>query len=340
MTANALRVGFYGCGGFAQRYHVPALVDGGPARIAAVYDPAPSERLRAIVAQAGAALVAAPEALLADGACDAVIVSTPHALHHAHAGAALEAGRHVLVDKPFVMRSAHADALAALARAKGRVGGVAFNRRLDRGCVRARELIATGALGAVRHVETVQLGYERRGWFLDPALGGGGAFTGRGTHMADLVPWLLGRPPRAVLARLRPGPAGEVDRGGFIDLDFGDLDARMTCIDAGWHMWDEVRVFGEDGMVELRRPLGLAIGWHLVWQRERGRVVEEIAADDTPGACTRDFVDAIARGRPPVCSFADAWISVRVIEAAFDSARDGGWVAIGASGHQPAALDR
>ncbi len=328
MTAAPLKIGFLGCGGFARRYHVPALIGAQSARIAAIHDAHPADALREVAAQAGAKLLGTIAELLAPGLCDAVIVSTPHTLHAGHVRQVLEAGRHVLVDKPFVMHGAEARSLADLARAKAVIAGVAFNRRLDRGCIRARELIASGALGALRYVETVQLGYEQSGWFLDPALGGGGPYTGRATHMADIVPWLTGRTPRAVLSRVRPGPAGRTDRGGFIDLAFDDLECRMTCIEEGLRAWDEVRIFGDDGMVELRRPLHFPIGWQMVWQRERGRAIEEIAADDSPGACTRDFVAAIAAGRPTVCSFDDAWISVRIIEAAFESARGGGWIAI------------
>jgi predicted dehydrogenase len=318
-----IKIGFLGCGGFARRYHVPALLEAADARIAIICDPQPAPALRAVAEQAGAPLVADIDALLAPGACDAVIVSTPHTLHHRHAGAVLEAGRHVLVDKPFVMHAREAEELAALAAARGVVAGVAFNRRLDRGCLRAREIIRSGALGAVRLVETVQLGYEKAGWFLDPALGGGGPFTGRGSHMADLVPWLVGQPPRAVRGRVRAGAPGRSDHGGFIDVRFDGIECRITCVEEGWHMWDEARIFGDDGMIELRRPLGLAIGWQLTWQRERGTVIEEIAADDAPGGCTRDFVAAVRERRDPVCSFRDAATSVRIIAAAFVSAAEG-----------------
>jgi predicted dehydrogenase len=103
----------------------------------------------------------------------------------------------------------------------------------------------------------------------------------------------------------------------------------MTCIEDGWHMWDEVRIFGDEGLIELRRPLAYPIGWQFTWSCERGRVVETIAADDTPGGCTRDFVAAVRDGREPVCSFRDATTSVRIIEAAFASAaQDGRWIAL------------
>lgn len=329
MTPNRLKIGFFGCGGFARRYHVPALVDSPDARIAIVCDVAPAPALRDIAARAEAPIVAKPEELLAPGTCDAVILSTPHTLHYEHAKAVVAAGRHILVDKPFVMHVREAEELASLAAARGVVAGVAFNRRLDRGCLRARELIRAGALGPVRYIETTQLGYEKAGWFLDPALGGGGPFTGRGSHMADLVPWLVDKAPRSVRGRVRAAAAGRSDHGGFIDVRFDDLECRITCVEEGWHMWDEVRIFGEDGLIELRRPLNFPIGWHFTWRHERGRLVEEIAADDTPGGCTRDFVAAIAEKRAPVCSFAQAATSVKIIAGAFTSAAQGeAWLAI------------
>ena len=67
------------------------------------------------------------------------MISTPHGLHAEHARAALTEGRHVLLDKPFALRSAEAAALSELAAARGLVAAVAFNRRFDPGCRRARE---------------------------------------------------------------------------------------------------------------------------------------------------------------------------------------------------------
>jgi predicted dehydrogenase len=323
-----LRVGFIGCGGFARRYHVPALLGSDQARIAAVLDPGDAPALAELCATAGAARVDALPALL--GAVDAVIVSTPHTLHASHAAAALGAGLPVLVDKPFVMTAADAIRLADDAGRRGLVAGVAFNRRFDRGCLRAREMIRAGAIGRVRYVETVQLGYERAGWFLDPALGGGGPFTGRATHMADLIPWLLGRAPTRLAARVRGGGATRSDAGGFIDLQFGELECRLTCVEEGWRMWDEVRVFGETGLLELRRPLDLPIGWELRAWIGRGEAGEVVAADPTPGAATRNFVAAVAGREAVACSFAEALVSVRIVEEAFASAASGGaWRALG-----------
>ena len=258
------------------------------------------------------------------------MVTTPHALHAKHVAFALRQNWHVLCDKPFVMRTSDAQALAAEAERRQLINAVAFNRRFDRGCLRAREIIRAGGIGAVRYVETVQLGYEDKGWFLMPTLAGGGPFTGRATHMADIVPWLVDRRPTRLRARVRGGSEMRVDRGGFIDLMFGDLECHMTCIEEGWHMWDEIRIFGDDGLIELRRPLKFAIGWELAVATRRSEVLEELTADPTPGGATANFLAALRMGGPVACSFADAAVSTAIVKQAFASARtDGGWIDLG-----------
>ncbi len=318
-----------GCGNFARRYHVPTLLADPAVTLAAIFDPLPSPAVTALAAQANAALVDRIDALPRPAGRTMALVTTPHALHARHVAFALDQGWAVLCDKPFVLTASEATALADRAETLGQANAVAFNRRLDPGCLRARAIIRAGGIGAPRYVETIQLGYEREGWFLVPELGGGGPFTGRATHMADIVPWLFDRAPTRLRARLRGGSAARVDHGGFIDLLFGELECRMTCIEEGWHMWDEIRIFGDDGMIELRRPMNMPIGWALSVQTRRGVAGETLAADPTPGDATRDFLAALRDGSRPACSFRDAILSAAIVETAFASARgDGNWLAL------------
>jgi predicted dehydrogenase len=181
----------------------------------------------------------------------------------------------------------------------------------------------------VRFVQTVQLGYERAGWFLVPELGGGGPYTGRASHMADLVPWLLDLAPTRLRSRVRTSSPSRSDHGGFIELQFDALECQMTCIEEGLHMWDEVRIFGDDGLIELRRPLTAPIGWALTRLSGRGQIAEELPADSHPGDATRNFVDALRGLARVACTFADAVASVAIVELAFESAhRDGEWLAV------------
>jgi predicted dehydrogenase len=326
---EAISVVMIGCGSFSRRYHVPVLEADSGVMFAAIFDPSPSAGVQDLAARTGALLVADLEDLPAPARTAMAIVTTPHALHADHVAFALERGWHVLCDKPFVLRTSEARGLAAEAERRRRVNAVAFNRRFDRGCLRARDIIRGGGIGAVRYVQTVQLGYESKGWFLVPALGGGGPFTGRGTHMADIVPWLLGRQPTAVRARVRGGSDTRADRGGFIEVLFGDLECHMTCVEEGWHMWDEVRIFGEEGLIELRRPLKHPLGWELAVRTRRGEALEQLEADPKDGDATADFLNALRTSAPVACTFADAAVATAIIERAFASACSGSpWLAL------------
>ncbi|MEP6970709.1 MAG: Gfo/Idh/MocA family oxidoreductase [Betaproteobacteria bacterium] len=317
----------FGCGGFARRYHVQPVLDAPDVRIAGIFDPYPQAEVVALATRAGAPLCRRIEDLPGASGTAFAIITTPHTLHAAHIDAALDRGLHVLVDKPFVSTEADAIRLSKRANAVGLLNAVAYNRRFDAGCLRAREILRAGGIGAVRYVQTVQLGYERAGWFLIPELGGGGPYTGRASHMADIVPWLIERKPTALRSRLRSSSPTRSDHGGFIELRFDDLECHMTCIEEGWHTWDEIRIFGDDGLIELRRPLEAPLGWELTWSSQRGARREWQQADGTPGDATRDFLTALRGQGTPACTFAQAADSVRIIEQAFLSARNPGeWV--------------
>jgi predicted dehydrogenase len=334
-----LSIYMFGCGAFARRYHVPAIEADGAMRIAAIFDPTPAPETLALARRHGAPVCAriadlppVPPASAPDSSFAAfAIVTTPHMLHTAHVDAALDRGLPVLVDKPFVMRAADALRLAERAEAAKLPNAVAYNRRFDANCIRARELIRAGRIGTPRYVQTVQLGYERAGWFLVPELGGGGPYTGRATHMADLLPWLLERQPSRLRSRLRAAAhARRSDHGGFIELQFDDLECQMTCIEEGWHMWDEVRIFGDEGLIELRRPLTMPIGWSLDVLTDRTGHSEHFAADPTPGGATNDFARALRGQGRVACTFREAVPSVNLVERAFRSAREGGtWLELG-----------
>lgn len=326
-SSDRISILMAGCGAFARRYHVPAIAEDPSLAIAGIFDPYPAPETRALAERYGAPVTATLDELPTPVGRAFALVTTPHTLHAAHIDALLDRGLAVLADKPFVMHEVDARRLAQRAEALGVVNGVAYNRRFDAGCLRARAILQAGGIGEVRFVQTVQLGYERSGWFLVPGLGGGGPYTGRATHMADLVPWLLGRTPTRLRSRLRISSPTRSDHGGFIELRFGDLECQMTCIEEGWHMWDEVRIFGDDGLIELRRPLTEPIGWEMTCLSERGARCERLPADSHPGDATRDFVHALRTSSRPACTFAEALASVRIVELAFRSAREGGnWI--------------
>ncbi|KAK3906388.1 hypothetical protein C8A05DRAFT_29749 [Staphylotrichum tortipilum] len=156
--------------------------------------------------------------LLADPAVDIVILCTPPNTHGPFAGAALKAGKHVLVEKPFVPTAAEARELAVLARARGLVLCVYQNRRWDSDFLTVRRLIADGALGRIVEFETH---FDRLrptapaagGWKAGMAMTeGGGVLFDLGTHLVDQVFVLFGM-PSTVYGRFARQREGRLVRG-------------------------------------------------------------------------------------------------------------------------------
>jgi scyllo-inositol 2-dehydrogenase (NADP+) len=165
------------------------------------------------------------------GDCDLVVISTPNASHFPLAEAALEAGKHVVVDKPFTVTVEQADALMALAAERKRVLTVFHNRRWDGDFLTVRRLIEIGRLGEPilfqAHWDRFRPAL-RDGWKEDPAQGAG-LLLDLGPHLVDQALQLFG-PPRALsadVAAQRPG--GRVDDYFALALDYGRLRVLLSA---------------------------------------------------------------------------------------------------------------
>lgn len=146
------------------------------------------------------------EELLADSDVDVVHLCTPNYLHFPMAQAALQAGKHVICEKPLAVSAAEGRQLTELAKQVQRVGAVNYNLRYFPLCQHAKAVVSSGALGEVRlvHGEYVQdwlLLPTDWNWRLDPKLGGTlRAVADIGTHWMDMVTWITGLEITAVMA--------------------------------------------------------------------------------------------------------------------------------------------
>jgi scyllo-inositol 2-dehydrogenase (NADP+) len=163
----------------------------------------------------GLQVVASFEALLALPGIDVVVVATPNSLHVAHARAALEAGCHVVVEKPVAPSSAGWAELVTLAVRQQRLLVPFHNRRWDGDFLTVRALLEQGTLGPVHFFASVWPRYrpqvkDRAGWKAtpDPA---GGLLYDLGSHLVDQALVLFGTPSHvsARVERLRPGAAND-----------------------------------------------------------------------------------------------------------------------------------
>lgn len=156
--------------------------------------------------------------LLAQGELDAVSVATPTFLHAPVAIAALEAGAHVLTEKPMARTSAEADAMVAAARAAGRVLQVAFNYRYRGDISALREQVEAGTLGRVYHARAWWLrraGIPTLGsWFTNREMAGGGPLIDLGVHVLDATLQLMGRPSVEAVSAVTHAELGPRGLGG------------------------------------------------------------------------------------------------------------------------------
>ncbi len=201
-----LQVALVGYGNAGRIFHAPLIFGVPGLHLACICSSKPD----AVLADwPNVRVVATPEAVFADPGIDLVVIATSNESHFPLAKAALLAGKHVVVDKPCAVTLAETDELLATALAQNRVLTVFQNRRFDSDFLVLKEVLASGQLGRVVHVESHFDRYRPQvpGRWRDENLPGSGLWFDLGAHLVDQVLQLFG-PPDAVqvdLATQREG---------------------------------------------------------------------------------------------------------------------------------------
>ncbi|KAK7728921.1 hypothetical protein SLS57_002153 [Botryosphaeria dothidea] len=198
MASKTFNFGIIGYGLSAKIFHIPHLTSIPSFRLHGIVQrsPQPGNDAGADFPQAKAWRSA--DELFADGAVDVVVVTTPPDSHFALTKRALESGKHVVVEKPFVPTHAEAQELVALAAEKKRSIAVYQNRRWDADFVTLRKLLDDGTLGRVVDFNTHFDRYSptlRAGWKAETRPGNGAIYD-LGTHLIDQVVTLFGLPAK------------------------------------------------------------------------------------------------------------------------------------------------
>ncbi|MDF4002078.1 oxidoreductase [Luteibacter sp. PPL552] len=283
-----------------------------------------------------------PRDLIADPAIELVVIATPNDSHASLAHAALEAGKHVVVDKPFTLDAASADALIDLARRRGRTLSVFQNRRWDNDFLTVRRLVDDGRLGEVAYYEAHFDRFRpeiKPGW-RESETPGAGLLYDLGAHLIDQALVLFGMPLAVTADVTRQRAVARADDYMHLVLDYGRrravLHAAMLVRDPGPRYLvhgdgGSFVKYGIDGqeaaLREGRRPGGR--GWGEDDPARFGRFTDidgSVSIIDTlPGRYTAyyDGVAAAIRDDAPVpVDPREARDVIRVIEAAQVSARE------------------
>lgn len=279
---------------------------------------------------------------------DAVYIAVPNAQHTSVACAALEAGKHVLLEKPFAVNLAAAQKIADTAAKQDRLLMVGMNQRFERNVQRARLLASAGTFGDVYHVKAFwrrRQGIPRIGsWFTSKAASGGGALLDIGVHVLDVALHVLGNyraetVSAATFTRFGNRGIGEFEWGrservfeGFDVEDFATAMIRLqggaaVTLEAAWAMHQpqhndhDVVLFGElAGMSVYNDELFLN-------DPEGGyRIVQQAPTPPLPAPhCSRahHFVNVLLGDEQPLVSVDEALAVQQILDAIYESAASG-----------------
>jgi predicted dehydrogenase len=245
-----MRLGLIGCGWIVERGHAPALQRAEGVEVVATADPAGDRALRLghLFRLGPDACYTDYRALLERPDVEAVTVATPPATHREIVTLAAEAGKHVLCEKPLATTLADADAMIEVCRHHGVILAVVHNYLYFPETIKARELIAQGAIGEVVTTEITGLGLRpwsgaeefRPRWRYDRNYAGGGALMDAGWHGLYLSATYHGHPITAIGATMHYEETG-VDKYAFCQVHLG---SRFGLVNVAWGEGDAALSIG------------------------------------------------------------------------------------------------
>ncbi len=326
-----------GCGGISSA-HIPVLKEAENLTIAAVCD-LKRDRALAAAEKTGADIARDFDEMIARPDIDAVHILTPHFLHAPMAVAALEAGKHVLTEKPMATTLSDARKMIAAAHAAAARLGVIFQNRYNPATVALKKRIASGEGGALLGARATVAWkreapyYLESGWRGRMDTEGGGSLINQSIHTLDLLSYIAGRP----VARVR----------GHVSTDFldGQVDVETSCHAVAEYAGGGRIVVFTTNDYALDAPVEI----EFACEKKRWKIVGDDLYDATDGmtmilsgknptvaekaywgaghaAEIRDFYDCVETGRPFLLEGAAGYPALNLVKAIQQSSATGEWV--------------
>lgn len=325
--SDVIRVGAIGSGGNA-RSHMRRMTAIEGVEIAGITDPS-EDAIEAALTQIEFA--EEPETfedhaeMLDNVEMDAVMISTPHTLHFEQIMDCLDAGLHLLCEKPMVCTTDHAQQVIDAWKQSGLVMGVAYQRHTMAPFRYCRQRIVSGKMGDVLFINSLQSQswYQSQvvnnTWRSKPELSGGGELNDSGSHLIDIVLWMSDLQPDEVFA-YQDRMGSEVDILSAIDVRF-DGGALCTFSIVGYQSWkgmfEETTIWLEDGQLAIR---GDEV-WE--WTDEAKHKVVDPNRHERTWSPDANFIAAIRGEEEIQSSPEDALKVIQLSEAAWASADSG-----------------
>ncbi|MEV0247223.1 Gfo/Idh/MocA family oxidoreductase [Nocardia sp. NPDC050712] len=322
ISSAPVRIGILGAAAIAPSALVAPARDNPDVVVAAVAARDPG-RARAFAAEHGIETVHdSYAALLADPAIDAIYNPLPNGLHGHWTRAAIDAGKHVLCEKPFTANAAEAREIADLAQRSDRVVMEAFHYRYHPLTRRIEQLVAAGELGKLQHVEVAfcfplpKFSDIRYSWPL-----AGGATMDAGCYAVHMARTFTGQEPEVVAAQAKL--RGEhIDRAMRAELRFpggatGAIRASMWSSDV---FRISARVTGDQGEVRVINPLAPQFFHRFTVKTAAGKHTERFLRRPTYAFQLDAFTAAVLHGEPVETGPEDSVATMTVIDAIYAAA--------------------
>jgi predicted dehydrogenase len=321
---SKIRVGFIGCGGNA-RGHGRNIIQQPDAEIVGLADVSESaiKAFRESVSvPAKVPVFADYQKMLATVQPDAVVISTPHTLHFPQILDSLDAGCHVLTEKPMVCAVEHARTVIEKVKETGKHLMIGYQRHFQPAYMYCRNAVQSGELGKAHFVAAHQCQNWYRGqqgkWRMNPALSGGGQLNDSGSHLLDILLWILEARPSKVFAMMDYLDAKvDILTALTIKFDTGALCNISVVGHAAGGMREDFTIWMEKGTLFVRGGK--------VYREEQGTGMVEVTGDELPkgGQKDRAFLDLILGKAKNYVDVSNGLRVIQLTEAAWKSAETG-----------------
>ena len=345
-------VGFIGFGHMGSGYHYQVAEDRRDAADltpVAVYDVRQSQRDLAV--ERGLKAYDDLDKFLSDDEFDVVVVATPNNFHREMTCRALEAGKHVICEKPAAMTSGEIEEMIATSERTGKKLFIHQNRRFDVDFLTVKHAYDTGRLGKIHTIESNFCGGTLMGWraFEDHA---GGILFDWGVHLIDQIVYLIDEPVKSVWADVYKEKNPEVDDRATVIFTFeGGTKAKVTVSGTFLAPYQRFAVYGEKGVLwmddiyekkgtfreaksaQWKKEDAIAYGKDGAFVRQQEILEEDLDRVEYPddgyevdqdwAALYTNMIDTIDGKAEMLVRYDQVRTVFRIIEAAFESSKTG-----------------
>ena len=335
-------MGIIGCGSIARLRHAPEYKTNPHVNLSGFYDPV-AGRAKEMSERFGGTVYSSYQNMLSDKSIDAVSVCTANISHAPITIEALEAGKHVLCEKPMAASVEEAEKMNEAAGKTGKFLMIGHNQRLLAGHVRARQILNGGELGRIisfrttfshKGPETWSVDKSRETWFFDKKAAIMGAMADPGIHKADLIRWLIGDEIDEVMAYVTTLDKKNSE-GKLIDVDDNAVCLLRSrsgitgTLTASWtnygHEENSTVLYCAQGVMKIYDNPDFPV--QIIYKNgdcayfKCGRI--QTNDRQLPSGVIDHFVRSIISGTPPEISGEEGLAALKIIFACMESAKSG-----------------